>query len=255
MPDPDLEFMEALARAAGESVRGHFWDHQLPVEFKADATPVTAADRECELLLRSMIRRIHPDHGIIGEEFGNEREEAEYVWVLDPIDGTISFVAGVPLFGILIGLLHHGRPVAGCIAQPVLNLLCLGDGRQTWLNGRTVRVRETGGIGEAELMTSDYELVEKFQEVKGFDRLRHAVKRCRTWGDCFGYLLLASGRADIMLDPAMKAWDLLPLIPVIRGAGGVITDWQGNDPVAGTSCVAAVPALHGRVLELLNGRA
>jgi myo-inositol-1(or 4)-monophosphatase len=213
---------------------------------------VTVADWESERLLRAMIHKRHPDHGIIAEEFGNEREDAEYVWVLDPIDGTISFVAGVPLFGILIGLLHRGRPVAGCIFQPVLNFLCLGDGRQAWMNGNPVRVRETDTLAEAELFITDYESVERFQDVRGFDRLRHGVKRCRTWGDCFGYLLLASGKADIMLDPVMKSWDLLPLIPVIQGAGGVITDWRGNDPVAGTSCVAAVPGLHGRVLEVLN---
>lgn len=253
--EPDLQFMETLARAAGEAVRGHFWNGQIEVELKEDASPVTAADLESERLMRSMIHKTFPGHGIIAEEFGSEREMADYVWVLDPIDGTISFVAGVPLFGILIGLLFRGQPVAGCIYQPILNLLCLGDGKQAWLNGKPVRVRETEALKDAEMLVTDYELVEVHQDARGFDRLRLGVKLCRTWGDCFGYMMLASGKADLMLDPVMKPWDLLPLIPIIRGAGGIITDWEGNDPLSGKSCVAAVPALHTRALALLNGNA
>jgi myo-inositol-1(or 4)-monophosphatase len=199
-----------------------------------------------------MIHAIHPDHGIIGEEFGSESTDAEFVWTLDPIDGTISFVSGVPLFGTLIGLIQNGQPILGVIHQPVLRELMIGDGATTTHNGREVSIRPCHRIEDATLLTTDPNLADRFQDGEKFEALRRRAAMTRTWGDCYGYLMLASGRADVMLDPIMNPWDLVPLIPIVRGAGGVITDWHGNDPVAGTSIVAAGPDLQPQVLEMLR---
>jgi len=237
---------------SGAVIRRYFRSPGLAVDVKDDATPVTDADRGAEELLRAKILARFPDHGILAEEFGSERLDAEWVWVLDPIDGTKSFVSGVPLFGTLIGLLHHGEPVLGAIHQPILNELVIGDGRTTTLNGRPVRVRPTGRLADAVLLASDLGTAARHQSAAGWDRLVDRVRWVRTWGDCYGYLLVATGTADVMTDPIMAPWDLLPLIPVLRGAGGIITDWQGNDPVRGSSIVAANPMLHPQVIELLR---
>lgn len=252
-PDSLRSFATELARESGSVIADMFRQSDLTIETKDDDSPVTAADRTAETLLRDRIRARFPDHGIIGEEFGTEREDAEFVWILDPIDGTISYVAGVPLFGTLIGLLHGGEPVLGVIHQPVSNELMIGTASGTTLNGRPIRVRSTPELGEATLLTTDPKSIERYKNMAGFEALRTEAGLYRGWGDCYGYLLLASGRADIMIDPMMNAWDVLPLIPVVRGAGGVITTWEGEDPVHGTSTVAATPELHGRVLEILNG--
>jgi myo-inositol-1(or 4)-monophosphatase len=202
--------------------------------------------------MRDLIRKTYPGHGIIGEEFGRENVNAEFVWALDPIDGTISFASGCPLFGTLIGLLHGGEPFLGAIHQPILERLCVGDNNQTTLNGQPVYMREVDRLSDATLLATDIRHVEKYQKKEGFERLLQRARLFRTWGDCFGYLLLASGRADIMIDPIMNPWDVLPLIPVIRGANGVITTWDGADAASGNSCVAASKKLHPQVMEILN---
>lgn len=245
-------FMEVLVSHSGPFIAKHFRDGTWNLELKADATPVTEADRGAEQILRDLISKSYPDHGIIGEEFGSEREDAEFVWVLDPIDGTASFVHGVPLFGTLIGLLHRGQPVIGAIHQPVLQQLCIGDNATTTLNGRGVSVRACAGLASASLLTTDFAHVAKFQNAEAFEKLRQSVKLFRTWGDCFGYLLVATGKADAMLDPVLNAWDILPIIPVLRGAGATVTDWQGGDPVLGSSCIAAAPTLHAEILQCLG---
>jgi len=246
-----LLFLETLARAAGEVVLPYFRNPELAVEQKSDRTPVTEADRRAEEVMRTMITRHHPGHGIIGEEFGTEKPDAEFVWVLDPIDGTKSFVAGVPLFGVLIGLLHAGRPVAGCIYQPVLEEMCLGGGGRAWLNGRPVRVREGVPLERALVLCTDPAGVEAHQDYAAFEALRRGAGLFRTWGDCYGYLLVASGRADVMLDPVMNPWDLLPVIPVVEGAGGVVRGWTGG--AASDSSVAAPPLLCAEVCARLRG--
>ncbi|MCW5549629.1 MAG: histidinol-phosphatase [Opitutaceae bacterium] len=245
-------FMAELARASGELIRPYFRDPSLVVETKGDATPVTAADRGAEELLRRLINAKFPTHGIIGEELGNERPDAEFVWVLDPIDGTKSFIAGVPLWGTLIALLHQGQPVLGCIHQPVLGQLMIGDGEQTTLNGRPVRTRRTTRIEDATFLTSDpFNFRQRMGP--GTDALLARAKLVRTWGDCYGYLLVAAGLADVMIDPIMNPWDIAALVPVVRGAGGVITDWQGGAPYPADSTVAAAtPELHAAVLAGLK---
>jgi histidinol-phosphatase len=252
---PFRSFIVELAERSGDLIRPYFGASPaaLAIELKADDTIVTRADRKAEALMRDMIRTRFPDHGILGEEYGEERPDAEFVWVLDPIDGTISFASASPLFGTLIALLHHGQPVLGAINQPVLHQLCLGDGEKTTLNGRTVRVRQTPRLADATLLVTDVTDVPKHQDGAAFDSLVHDVKLMRTWGDCYGYLLLATGHADIMCDPIMNSWDIAPLIPVVRGAGGVISDWQGKDPVGAQSIVATTSqALHDEVIARLN---
>lgn len=245
-------FAVELAEAAGEIIRPLFGDPSLAVDTKSDATPVTAADRGAEERIREMITARYPDHGIMGEEFGVERADAEYSWIIDPIDGTKSFVTGCPLFGTLIALLRNGQPEIGLIHQPILNQTCIGNGTRTLMNGKPVRVRERNELSAATLLLTSFTSVGLHQDRTGFDQLTSRVALARTWGDCYGYLLVASGFADIMLDPIVNDWDKLALIPVIRGAGGIITDWQGNDPVSGTSIVAASSALHPQVIRLLQ---
>ena len=252
--EPYLAFATDLARASGEFIRPYFGRLDLAVELKADDTPVTAADRGAEELMRDMILARFPEHGIVGEEFGSERADAEFVWVLDPIDGTKSFTAGVPLFGTLIALQHQGQPVIGVINQPVLGRLMVGDGSTTTLNGTRVRTRRTVRPEDATLLCTDILDVGRHQGQQGFEALSRRAKLFRTWGDCYGYMLVAAGWADIMCDPIMDVWDLSALIPVILGAGGVITDWQGRDPVNARSTVASATAeLHERVIAALNG--
>lgn len=250
--DPYRAFMVELAEKSGDLIRPLFATPDLAVEIKADQSPVTAADRGAEELMRGLIAKAFPTHGVIGEEFGNDRPEAEFVWVLDPIDGTKSFVTGVPLFGTLIALMHDGQPVLGAIHQPILRQLMIGDNQSTSLNGRSVRVRGTKALNDATLLTSDPLNPAKYQNGAAYDALCNRVRLVRTWGDCYGYLLVAAAFADIMVDPIMNPWDIQALIPVVRGAGGVITDWQGQDPVKAKSIVAATPALHQQVIASLN---
>ena len=252
MPEEFINFVHKLASESAQIIKPYFGTFDLEVELKSDETPVTAADRGAEEVMRHLIRKEFPDHGIIGEEFGDENEAAEFVWVLDPIDGTKSFASGCPLFGTLICLLYEGQPILGAINQPILERLCIGDNNQTTVNGHPVHVRETDRLSEAILLTTDILSVGEYQNKAGFENLLHGTKLFRTWGDCYGYLLLASGGADIMLDPIVNPWDVLPVIPVVRGAGGIITAWDGSDVVRGDSCVAASQNLHPRVLEILN---
>src|SRR3990170_2136796 len=247
-----LDFMHELADASGKVLRHYFLAPNLPTEPKADGTIVTPADREAEAAMRRLIRERYPAHGIIGEEFGRENEETEFVWLLDPIDGTLSFISGCPLFGTLIGLLPRGEPILGAIHQPVLGQFCLGDNRTTTLNGKPVQMREVSRLADATVLATDLLAVARYQPVAGLERLVRSARLFRTWGDCYGYLLLATGWADVMLDPIMHPWDLLPLIPIIQGAGGTITAWDGGPAASATSCVAASKTLHPAVLEMLS---
>lgn len=222
---------------------------------KADASPVTAADIEIESRLRDLILKEFPDHGIIGEEHGNYRTDAEFVWVLDPIDGTKSFITGVPLFTTLIALMHRNEPVCGAIYQPVLDELVWGNNKECFFNDRQVRMRPAQNLSECTLLVTDARDVAKHQPQANFSGLCADVAFWRTWADGYGYALMAAGYADIMIDPVMNPWDIMAVIPVIRGAGGKATDFAGADAVKGKSIVAASPGLHDQVLRRLgNGR-
>jgi histidinol phosphatase-like enzyme (inositol monophosphatase family) len=247
------DFMLELAHASGDFIRPLFGRHDVAVEMKSDQSPVTQADRGAEELMRRMIRTKFPSHGVLGEEFGSEHTDAEFVWVLDPVDGTKSFISGVPLWGTLIGLLHQGQPVLGCIHQPVLNQLVIGDGTVTTLNGSPTRCRPTKSLPNATLLTCDWLTPAQYQDGAAFDRLARSARLCRTWGDAGGYLLLATGWADLVVDPVMNPWDIAALVPVIRGAGGIITDWSGGPPYPATSTIAAAtPELHAAALAVLG---
>ena len=253
---PYRAFMIELAERSGEFIRPYFADPGLVVEDKSDQSPVTPADRGAEELLRQMISRRYPGHGIVGEELGSENDQAEFVWVLDPIDGTKAFISACPLFGTLIALLHRGEPVLGALHQPVLRQLLIGDGETTELNRRPVRVRPCLTVESAVLLTSDPLNPGKYRDGAAFDALARRVRfTVRTWGDCYGYLLVASGWADVMTDPIMNPWDIQAIVPIVRGAGGVITDWRGGDPVKGDS--ASVGGANpepqpAKIIEALN---
>lgn len=254
LPTMDLEpyraFMLELARASGDFIVPLYGEAGLAVDRKADQTPVTAADRGAEELMRGLIARKFPGHGIIGEEFGEDRSDAEFVWVLDPVDGTKSFISGVPLWGTLIALLHQGNPVLGCIHQPVLGQLAIGDGKSTQLNGKPVRCRPTKQLEEATVLATSL----RRRALPGIEELFDRARLARSWGDCYGYLLVATGRADLMIDPELKLWDLAALVPIIQGAGGVITDCQGGPAYpAASALAAATPELHAAALAVLAG--
>ncbi len=223
-----LALAGALADAAGIVIRSYF-RRKIAVDDKSDLTPVTIADREAEAAMRRLIAERFPDHGIIGEEHGRTRPEADYVWVLDPIDGTKSFISGIPLFGTLIALAHNGRPVLGVIDQPILRERWLGAaGRATTLNGAPVRTRPCRSLGAATLFSTAPEIMFKGADADGFASLRAAVKLTRNGADCYAYAQLASGFIDLVVEAGLKPYDYCALVPVIEGAGGIISDWHGR---------------------------
>lgn len=244
-------FAKHLANISGEVINS-FFRTGVTAETKKDLSPVTVADKNAEEIMRNAIMKEYPEHGIAGEEFGIYNEEAEYQWVLDPIDGTKSFICGTVSFGTMIGLMKNGEPVLGVINQPVLKEFLIGDNTKAELNGNKVRVRECAELSGAVLLTTDHLNIEKYQDAEKFNSLIHKVKLYRNWGDCYGYYLVATGYADIMIDPQMNLWDRIALIPIIKGAGGIITDYHGGDPVKGDSIIAAVPQIHSEVIKILN---
>ena len=245
------EFAKHLSDVSGKVIKKYF-RAGIGFETKADLSPVTIADKKAEEIMREEIMYHYPDHGILGEEFGSHNKEAEFMWVIDPIDGTKSFLCGAITFGTLIALLHKGQPVLGVINQPALNEFLIGDNFSAELNGVKVKARDCDKLEEAVLLTTDHLNIKKYQDIKKFEVLIEKVKLYRNWGDCYGYYLLSTGFADVMIDPIMSPWDLLSLIPIVKGSGAVITDYHGNDPVNGTSIIAAAKGIHHKIIELLN---
>ena len=244
-------FCKELANVSSDIIKQYF-RKKITVEAKYDSSPVTIADKRAEEIMRELIIKQFPDHGIIGEEFGTTNEQAEYKWVLDPLDGTKSFICGAVTFGTLIALTYKGEPVLGVINQPILKEYLVGDNKSARLNDVNVNVRKVEDLSDAVLLTTDHLNIGRYQSQKKFDELIKKVKLYRNWGDCYGYYLVATGFADIMIDPIMSTWDLMALIPVIRGAGGSITDYKGNDPVKGTSIIATAGSIHDEVIKILN---
>jgi len=244
-------FLDMLSNESSSIIKKYF-RASINVESKSDFSPVTIADKLAEEKIRELIKKEFPDHGIIGEEFGNENTDAEYVWVLDPIDGTKSFISGALSFGTLISLVKNGKPIIGVINHPILNEFLIGDNISTFLNKNKVQIRKCSSISEATVITTDHLNIQKYQNKIGFENLISKTKLYRNWGDCYGYYLLATGFADIMIDPIMSVWDSMALIPIINGAGGMITDYQGNDPVTGNSIVASNKVIHEEVIRILN---
>lgn len=244
-------FLQLLSKESSEIIKKYFRT-SLTVESKSDYSPVTIADKLAEEKMRALIQKEFPSHGIIGEEFGSENSDAEYVWVLDPIDGTKSFISGALSFGTLVALLKNGKPIIGVINHPILNELLVGDNQTCLLNGSKTQIRNCSKISDATLLTTEHFNIGKYQNQTKFDELANKVKLYRNWGDCYGYYLLATGYADIMIDSIMSIWDSMALIPIINGAGGMITDYQGNDPIIGNSIVASNKSIHSEVIKILN---
>lgn len=253
--DDFVAFAGHLADLARAEIRPHF-RKLAHVESKSDASPVTVADRNAEAAMRRAIEARFPDHGIFGEEYGPVRTDAPWQWILDPIDGTKSFVAGLPIFGTLVALTWENRPVLGVIDQPIMGDRWLGAaGRPTLFNGQPARTSATADLAGAVVMTT---YVDSFThtELTAFTSLRKACRINRMSGDCIAYGLVASGFADIALDGRMQPYDYAALSPVVAGAGGVVTDWEGKPlDMRGRSRVvaAANPALHEAALAFLSG--
>jgi histidinol-phosphatase len=226
--DRFLALAADLADTAGEAIRPHFRQH-LAVDDKPDLSPVTAADRAAEMAMRPLIKAKFPEHGIIGEEYGAEREDAEFVWVLDPIDGTKSFISGVPLFGTLIALAHHGRPILGIIDQPVLRERWIGAaGRPTTFNGAPIHTRPCPALAAATVFATTPDMFQGADSA-GFARVAAAAKLVRYGADCYAYGLLAHGFIDVVIEASLKPYDFSAMAPIVAGAGGVATDWRGHE--------------------------
>ncbi len=248
-----LEFAVEVAWRAGRSAFAHY-QTGMTAETKPDASPVTIADRTAELLARELIENRFPDDGIVGEEFGEVRDGAARRWILDPIDGTRTFVRGVPLFGCLLALEENHEPVIGVMYFPALEeTVYAARGEGAWWNGRRAHVSGESNLQAALLLTTDIDSIERAGYGTGFQRLRESAGMLRTWGDCYGHALVATGRAEIMLDPVMSVWDAAALKPIVEEAGGVFTSWQGEATHTGGSAVSTNAALASAVAALLNG--
>jgi len=204
--------------------------------------PVTEADRGAEKVMRRLINEHNPDHGILGEEFGAENTDADYVWVLDPIDGTRAFISGLPLWGVLIGLRHQGRPVSGMVAQPYLGERFFGDAAGAWLDRcgetRQIKTRACASISDMTLSTTTPEHFSP-PELSAFRRVEDEARLCRYGYDCYAYMMVAMGFIDCVIETELNPYDIEPIIPIIESAGGRVTDWQGK-PYSGGGQVVAV---------------
>ena len=256
---PFITAAEDAADVAGAVIRPLFRSSLL-VEAKGDASPVTRADKEAEEAIRTLIAERFPDHGVIGEEYGADRPDAEWVWVVDPIDGTRAFVTGRPLFGSLIGLLHRGEPVLGIIDQPVTGERWVGvKGRRKRFRaplGGDAGCRPCAAVGEAELSCTSPDMFTPADR-PGFERLRGAARRVTWGGDCYSYGLMALGLVDIVAECTMKIWDWAALVPIVEGAGGRVTGWNGETLTAesdGRILAVGDPALLEEAVRLLTDR-
>ncbi|KAL7552782.1 hypothetical protein ACHAWF_016037 [Thalassiosira exigua] len=275
-PDPELirshaDFASLLADAAREEILPYWRSsrHALGQEIKVEedrsvfqsASPVTLADRAAERAMRDLIGERFPDHGIYGEEYGVKDADADWVWVLDPIDGTRSFITGKPLFGTLVSLLYKGRPVVGVIDQCVLDERWVGiAGRPSTLNGEPIRTDGVSTLSEAEMYSTTPDMFQLGDESSKFDAMRRAVRAPHYGADCYAYALVASGfGADVVVEADLGLYDYCALVPVIEGAGGVISDWTGaeltlgnHEKSRGRVVASANRSLHAQALEILN---
>lgn len=247
-------FFNAIADESGKIARNYFRTG-LAIEDKADESPVTRADKEGEIKLRELIEARYPDHGIVGEEFGATRPDADYVWSLDPIDGTKAFITGRPLYGTLVGLLHKNKPILGMIDHPSLRERWIGGADYpTRFNGELVKPRECAAISDAVLANTAPEMFVG-ANIAAFERVRSAVKMPVYGGDCYNYGLVASGCVDLVIEATMSSHDYLPLVGVLEGAGAIVTDWNGDTLHMGsgdTVLAAGDRRVHAAAVELLN---
>jgi histidinol-phosphatase len=246
-----LEIAVELSEKAGEITLRYF-QGQFAVETKPDASPVTIADREAEAYIRQAIESRFPDDGLIGEEFGEMRAEARRRWIIDPIDGTFSFVHGVPLYGVLIAVEQDDEPVLGVIRLPALKeTVAAAKGEGCHWRGQRAQVSNTSVLSDAVCLTTGTDVKSEPGLSAALDRLGQTAGPARTWGDCYGYALVATGRADVMIDPLMHVWECAALLPIIEEANGRFTDWQGQRTIRGGNAVASNGLLHDQVLACL----
>jgi myo-inositol-1(or 4)-monophosphatase len=253
-----VAFVKELATVSGETIRP-FFRTALGVENKSRSggfDPVTAADRAAEAAMRALIKKTFPKHGILGEEFEAERPDAEYVWVLDPIDGTKSFICGMPAWGTLIALTRRGEPIYGMMHQPFTREQFTGDGSAASYRGpagdRALRTRACAAVNDAVLLTTSPLLMGE-DDRRAFRRVEEAAQLSRYGGDCYAYCMLAAGHVDLVIETELKPYDVLPLIPIIEGAGGIVTTWDNGRPHAGGKIIAAGDArVHAQAMEMLK---
>jgi histidinol phosphatase-like enzyme (inositol monophosphatase family) len=249
-----------LAHQAGQRTLDFFQSHQLKVDRKADRTPVTEADRAAEQLLRTALTREFPEDEIVGEEFGSSgANRSGYRWIVDPIDGTKSFICGVPLYATLVGLLHDDRPVAGAIAVPGLDELAVAAiGRGAWYRQdsggawKAAAVSRRPSLSEGLLCISEVGLFGRRGLARTYERLESAAGITRTWGDGYGYLLVATGRAEAMVDPVVSPWDVAAIGPVLTEAGGQWSDWRGAPRIDTGDFVGTNGLVHLEVMALVG---
>lgn len=247
-----LEAAEAFALAAGE-VTLRYFGKLVEAEAKADGSPVTLADREAETLIRELVEARFPGHGVLGEEFPETNSGARVRWILDPIDGTRSFMRGVPLYGVLIGIEVEGEPVVGVAHFPALReTVVAGRGEGCRWNGEPCSVSEVGQVSQSLVLTTDVERVMRKIPGSGWQTMARDASFARTWGDCYGHVLVATGRAEVMVDPSFSLWDAAPFLTILTESGGRFTSLEGEATIHGGSGISTNGALHAEVLERLR---
>jgi histidinol phosphatase-like enzyme (inositol monophosphatase family) len=247
--------MEAALEAAEQAgaIAHAYFGRRLALEAKADGTPVTEADRAAERAARAWIEARFPNDGILGEEHGGTRPDAQRRWLIDPIDGTKSFVRGVPLWGSMVAVVEADRGLAGAILFPALReRIAAAPGQGCWWNGARCSVSEVAEIARATVLISDEHFEAPSGRREGWRNLTGAAGLVRTWGDCYGYLLVATGRVEAIVDPVLFPWDAAPLIPIIEEAGGVFSDWEGRRSYTTGSAIATNAALADEARRLLG---
>ncbi len=250
-----LDFAKEVAWEAGQLTLGYYQTGLRP-DFKSDDSPVTAADRKAEDLIRSRIEDRFPQHAIVGEEFGGADESTgnSHRWFIDPIDGTRSFVRGVPLYAVLIGLEIEGVSQVGVAHFPALNeMIAAATGLGCWWNGRRARVSDVAQLKDGIISHADAASFETYGRKEAWARLKKISNYRAGWGDAYGYLLVATGRAEVMLDPIMNSWDCAPFPPILQEAGGYFGDWQGNTTIVGGEALGTSQLLLPELLRIIKG--
>lgn len=250
-----LDFAVEVAWRAGRATLAHY-QTGIAAEAKPDDSPVTAADHAAEQTARRLIASKYPTDAILGEEEGETRAGADRRWILDPIDGTRTFVRGVPLFGVLLALEVEEDAVLGVAHFPALaETVYAARGLGCWWNGRRALVSDTTRLSEALIVTTDAEPIQRGPHADAWSALRERAGMCRTWGDCYGYALVATGRAEAMFDASLALWDAAPLAPILEEAGGVFTDWNGEQGHRVKNAIATNAALAQEIRRIIRGEA
>ena len=248
-----LDFAVRIAREAGDITLRYFRQTRLSADLKADGSFVTTADREAERHLRARIENAFPHDAILGEEEGTRAGTSGRLWIIDPLDGTYTFVHGVPLYGVLIGVEIEGEPSVGVINIPAGDeLLCAARGRGCYWNNKPAHTSSTPTLDKALLLATDFGTCEQYGYGQAAEELQRRAAARRTWGDCYGHVLVATGRADCMLDPVMNTWDCAALLPIIEEAGGTFTDWKGERTIRGGSALSTNKLLFNEAMGIIQ---